>query len=67
MRDWTTWHGNGTPDLPPMTPVRPKYRGPANPVKGVRMVIGPVSRLDWSHDGGPDDIVAYQVEEVEGA
>ena len=39
--------------------IRPEYRGPVDPEKGIRLLCAPASRLDWSHDGGPDDIVGY--------
>jgi hypothetical protein len=56
-----TWCGRGTPDLAPDTPVRPVYRGKADPSKGIRVSIAPAIRLGWSHDGGPDDITGYRV------
>jgi hypothetical protein len=59
------WAGEGTPDLGPTTPVRPQYRGPEDLRKGDRIRCAPVARLDWSHDGGPDDIIAYSVEDHE--
>ena len=39
--------------------VRPEYRGPERPEIGTRIVCARAARLDWSHDGGPDDIVGY--------
>lgn len=54
------WHGGNCP-VAPETPVRLHYRGPVDDIKGVRIVNAPAGRLDWSHDGNPDDIVAYEV------
>ena len=39
--------------------VRPEYRGPERPEIGTRIVCARAARFDWSHDGGPDDIVGY--------
>jgi len=39
--------------------VRPEYRGAERPEIGTRIVCARAARLDWSHDGGPDDIVGY--------
>lgn len=39
--------------------IQPEYRGPVDPAKGTRLICAMASRLDWSHDGGPDDIVGY--------
>ena len=38
--------------------VLPEYRGEATP-GGVRIACAMAARLDWSHDGGNDDIVGY--------
>lgn len=39
--------------------IQPEYRGPVDPKKGTRIVCAMAARLDWSHDGGDDDIVGY--------
>ena len=39
--------------------VRTEYRGPERPEIGTRIVCARAARLDWSHDGGPDDIIGY--------
>lgn len=44
----------------PYDQIRPLYRGPAAP-KGVRITCAMAARLDWSHDGSNDDIVAYEI------
>lgn len=64
MPDWIDWNGGcDHPDIPPNTPVQVQYRGPANPC-GVRIPFAPAVRFDWSHDGSPDDIVAYKPRDV---
>lgn len=55
-------HTGGPCPVDPATPVRPVYRGNADPAKGTRIFFAPAARLDWSHDGGPDDIVGYFIE-----
>lgn len=42
-----------------MDVVQPVYRGPASPAKGIRITMAAAARLDWSHDGSDDDIMAY--------
>ena len=54
------WHGGECPEHPDSR-IYPEYRGPVDPAKGVRITCAPASRLDWSHDGGPDDIIAYRI------
>lgn len=54
-------HDGGNCPVAPTTPIRPTYRGPADPAKGIRITFAPAGRLDWSHDGGPDDIIGYEV------
>lgn len=54
-------HFGGPMPVDAKAAVRPFYRGPADEAKGVRIRVAPAIRLDWSHDGGPDDIVAYEV------
>ncbi len=44
-----------------MDAVRPVYRGPPTIPNGIRIAFAPAKRLDWSHDGGDDDIVAYEL------
>ena len=39
--------------------IQPEYRGAYDPEKGTRITCAMAARLDWSHDGGPDDIVGY--------
>lgn len=53
-------HAGGEYPGSPKDQIRPVYRGPARP-EGTRITNAPAQRLDWSHDGGPDDIVAYEV------
>lgn len=53
------WNGGGCPEDPD-TPIKPFYRGPPKPI-GIRITCAPANRLDWSHDGGDDDITGYVV------
>lgn len=53
--------GGGCP-VDPSTPVRLEYRGAADPEKGIRIPFAAAGRMDWSHDGSADDIIAYRVE-----
>lgn len=53
-------HDGGAYPGSPHDQVRPQYRGPARPT-GTRITCAMASRLDWSHDGGDDDIIAYEV------
>lgn len=53
-------HDGGAQPLPDYSQVRPIYRGPPRPT-GVRITCAMAQRLDWSHDGGQDDIVGYEV------
>lgn len=40
-----------------------EYRGAEAPeLMGQRIPFARASRMDWSHDGGPDDIIAYRKE-----
>lgn len=57
------WDGSSDipPGVGPFDQINPIYRGPYDPAKGIRITCGPARRLDWSHDGGPDDIVAYRI------
>ena len=48
----------------PWDQIVPEYRGPSDPAKGTRITCAPAGRLDWSHDGSDDDIVAYYVARV---
>ena len=41
--------------------IKPLYRGAERPEFGIRRSFGPVCAFDWSHDGGPDDIIGYRV------
>jgi|GEM_PF-4517814 len=61
MSDLKPWAGGECPE-DAYTQVRPTYRGPAAPPPAVRILSAPAGRLNWSHDGGPDDIVAYEVQ-----
>lgn len=54
-------HTGGSCPVEPMVTVRPVYRGKEDKAKGIRIKVAPAARLDWSHDGGPDDIIAYRV------
>ena len=54
-------HFGGPMPVDAKAAVRPFYRGPEDEAKGVRIKVAPAIRLDWSHDGGPDDIVEYEV------
>ena len=55
-------HDGGPCPASPHTPVRPVYRGEENPArKWLRITFAPAGQLDWSHDGGPDDIVGYYI------
>jgi len=56
---WTA-HDGGTQPTSDDTPVKVKYRGPEDSAKGVRIPFSCGARFDWTHDGGPDDIIAYQ-------
>ena len=58
LKDWAG--GESCPE-PADAMVWPVYRGDANPAFGIRIVSARASRLDWSHDGGNDDIVGYRV------
>ena len=42
--------------------VRPFYRGPANPEKGILRAYGMALQFAWHHDGEEDDIIAYAVQ-----
>lgn len=65
MSDWIEWDSKEEfPRVPFETPVRVKYRGAEDPAKGIRIPFSQMVRFDWSHDGGPDDIIAYRIEEV---
>jgi hypothetical protein len=59
MTNLKPWKGGRCPE-DTHSQVRPVYRGPAKP-GDVRITCGLAGRLDWSHDGGNDDIVAYEV------
>lgn len=59
-----TPHDGGPCPVEPFTPVSLIYRGPEDPAKGVRIPFAAAARMDWSHDGGPDDIIAYRVEKL---
>jgi hypothetical protein len=60
--DWIK-HAGGDSPVHPETAVFVRYRGPADPAKGLRMPEGPhrAVRYHWSHDGGADDIVGYRI------
>ncbi len=42
--------------------IRPFYRGPANPEKGIMRAYGMALQFAWHHDGSEDDIIAYAVQ-----
>lgn len=53
-------HHGGTCPVEPALPVLPEYRGvPSLPKPAQRITCAPAGRMDWSHDGGSDDIVGY--------
>jgi hypothetical protein len=55
------WAGGKCP-VPFDVIVAVQYRAKAEPTKGVRIEWPvPAGRLDWTHDGEDDDIVAYAV------
>ena len=54
------WSGGECPEAD-LAQIKPLYRGPASPPPAIRITCAPARRLDWSHDGGPDDIVGYVV------
>lgn len=65
---WSIYHHDGRPWTgSAMAPIRPVYRGPADPSKGVRIRMAPAMRLDWRHDGSDDDIVAYEIWEPDAS
>lgn len=41
--------------------IEPIYRGEPSDPSGVRRLYGFAKVFDWTHDRGPDDIVAYRV------
>lgn len=53
------WLGGDCPEHP-YAQIWPTYRGPAR-ATGVRITCAMAGRLDWSHDGSDDDIIAYSV------
>lgn len=55
-------HAGGPCPVAPMTPVALAYRGEEDAAKGIRIPFAAAGRMDWSHDGGPDDIIAYRPE-----
>lgn len=65
---WTKFPHDGGPFKGPSSaPIRPAYRGAERPEIGTRIRVAPAGRLDWSHDGGPDDIVSYEIWEPDHA
>jgi len=59
--DFVNHSGAGIPEgLSAIDWVEPLFRGPADPAKGWRRDFGFVFAFDWTHDGGPDDIIAYR-------
>lgn len=61
MTDALKNHDGGSMPVPETAVVKPFYRGAERPEIGTRIVCAQAGRLDWSHDGGPDDIVAFVV------
>ncbi len=53
-------HDGGPYPGSPYDQVRLRYRGPSKP-GGIRITSSMAARLDWTHDGSDDDIVAYEV------
>ena len=58
---WIT-HDGGVMPVAADTPVHLLYRGNEDPAKGIRIPFARAGRLDWSHDGADDDIIAYHQE-----
>lgn len=54
------WNGGECPENRDSR-IKPFYRGPEKPC-GTRITCAPAWRLDWSHDGGDDDITSYVVQ-----
>lgn len=59
-------HDGGPCPVQDWTVIRPFFRGPEDTTKGVRITLAPAWRLDWSHDGADDDIIAYIPENTNG-
>lgn len=55
-----TWSGGECPEDKDSR-IKPYYRGSEKP-HGIRILCAPAGRLNWSHDGGDDDIVSYVVQ-----
>ena len=53
-------HDGGPCPVAPDTPVALMYRDKPDPMKGIRIPFALAIRLDWSHDGQDDDIIAYR-------
>lgn len=51
--DHIPWHGKGLPNIPPGTLIRYLCRGGADGQTAPHC-------LNWSHDGGPMDVIAYR-------
>lgn len=57
-------HDGGPMPVAALSPVRLLYRGAEAPsMLGMRIPFAAGGRMDWSHDGGPDDIIAYKPEQ----
>lgn len=54
------WSGGECPEHPDSR-IKPFYRGEPR-TDGVRITCAPAKRLNWSHDGGDDDIISYVVQ-----
>jgi len=66
MTDWIPHNGGPMPSGLDGLPIELQYRGHERPDIGIRMACAPAIRIDWSHDGGPDVVVAYRVADWAG-
>lgn len=58
---WTRYeHSGGKYTGPAAVSIRPEFRGP-NPDRSDRLRITFPAALRWEHDGGADDVVAFEV------
>ena len=56
-------HNGGPRPLPHGIWIEVKFRGEADPAKGVLRTHGPSHIFAWHHDGAEDDIIAYRLAE----
>lgn len=57
-------HDGGACPLDPGVWIAVKFRGEADPAKGVLRTHGYSHVFAWRHDGAEDDIIAYKLEEI---